>query len=160
MWEAEGGRPLTPPLPHAGPVSQAEFSPDGNRVLTLGGACLVSFGGFALAAVTGDPLVVMALTVFAQMGQSSIGNNFWPLPTAMLSGTAAAGGIALINSLGNLGGFFGPYVMGLIRNATGSFSVGMVVLACGTLVSAILVFVLGHDRRLEHVPMELAGHAD
>jgi len=78
----------------------------------------------------------------------------------MLSGTAAAGAIGLINSLGNLGGFFGPCVMGLIRNATGSSSVGMVVLACGTLMSAILVFVPGHGRRLEHVPAELASHAD
>lgn len=132
----------------------------GNRVLTVCTACLISFSGFALCALTGDPLVLMLLIVFASMGQSSIGNNFWPLPTAMLSGSAAAGAIGLINSLGNLGGFFGPYVMGLIRNATGSFSVGMVVLACGTLVSAILVFVLGHDRRLEHVPAELASHAD
>ncbi len=132
----------------------------GNRVLTLGTACLISFSGFALSALTGDPLVMMGLIIFAAMGQGSIGNNFWPLPTAMLSGAAAAGAIGLINSLGNLGGFFGPYVMGLIRNATGNFSLGMLVLACGTLMSAILVFALGHDRRLEHVPAELASHAD
>ena len=49
---------------------------------------------------------------------------FWSLPTAMLSGTAAAGGIALINALGNLGGFFGPYVFGLVRDATGQFHDG------------------------------------
>lgn len=78
----------------------------------------------------------------------------------MLSGTAAAGAIGLINSLGNLGGFFGPYVMGVIRNATGNFSLGMLVLACGTLMSAVLVFALGHDRRLEHVPEELTIEAD
>jgi MFS transporter, ACS family, tartrate transporter len=132
----------------------------GNRVATLGTACLVSFAGFALCALTGDPLVLMTLIIFASMGQGSIGNNFWPLPTAMLSGTAAAGAIGLINSLGNLGGFFGPYAMGLIHGATGSFSIGMVALACGTLVSATFVFILGHDRRLEHVPAELASAAD
>ncbi len=132
----------------------------GNRVLTLGTACLVSFGGLASCALTGDPWVLMGLIVFASMGQYSIGNNFWPLPTAMLSGTAAAGAIALINSLGNLGGFFGPYVMGVIRNSTGSFSLGLLALSCGALVSTILVFALGHDRRLEHVPGEMASHAD
>lgn len=132
----------------------------GNRVLTLGTACLVSFAGLASCALTGDPWVLMGLIVFASMGQYSIGNNFWPLPTAMLSGTAAAGAIALINSLGNLGGFFGPYVMGVIRNSTGSFSLGLLALSCGALVSTILVFALGHDRRLEHVPGEMASHAD
>ena len=103
---------------------------------------------------------MMTLIVFAQMGQSSIGNNFWPLPTAMLPGTAAAGAIALINSLGNLGGFFGPYAMGLISHATGNFSLGMLTLACGTLVSSIVVFALGHDRRLEHLPAEAAALAE
>jgi ACS family tartrate transporter-like MFS transporter len=58
-----------------------------------------------------DPVITMAMLVVAAMGQSSTGPCFWSLPTAMLSGTAAAGGIALINALGNLGGFFGPYIL-------------------------------------------------
>ena len=56
-----------------------------------------------------DPVLTMVMLVVASMGGSSTGPTFWSLPTAMLSGTAAAGGIALINALGNLGGFFGPY---------------------------------------------------
>jgi nitrate/nitrite transporter NarK len=71
----------------------------------------------------------------------------------MLSGSAAAGGIALINALGNLGGFFGPYLFGLIRDATGgSFTYGLMVLALGAVMSATTVLILGHDRRLEHIP--------
>jgi MFS transporter, ACS family, tartrate transporter len=132
----------------------------GNRVLTVGTACFVSFAGLALCAATGNPVVLFALIVFAALGQNSIGNNFWPLPTAMLSGTAAAGAIALINSLGNLGGFFGPYVVGLIRGATGNFTLALLALSAGALMSCIMVFILGHDRRLEHVPAELASHAD
>jgi len=54
---------------------------------------------------------MMVALVLAQMGQSSIAPTFWTLPTAMLSGTAAAGGIAMINAVGNLGGFLGPYMV-------------------------------------------------
>ena len=87
------------------------------------------------------------------MGSSSTGPTFWSLPTAMLSGTAAAGGIALINALGNLGGFFGPYVFGLLKDATGgSFTFGLVAIAMGPIMSALIVVKLGHDRRLEHIP--------
>jgi MFS transporter, ACS family, tartrate transporter len=100
-----------------------------------------------------DPVMTMVMLVVAAMGQSSTGPCFWSLPTAMLSGTAAAGGIALINALGNLGGFFGPYVFGLVKDATGgSFTFGLMAIALGPIMSAILVFYLGHDRRLEHIP--------
>ncbi len=75
----------------------------------------------------------------------------------MLSGTAAAGGIALINAVGNLGGFLGPYLMGIIKDATGSFTYGLLAIACGALVSSIVLVALGHDRRLEEVPAGRAG---
>jgi MFS transporter, ACS family, tartrate transporter len=86
------------------------------------------------------------------MGSSAIAPTFWTLPTAMLSGTAAAGGIALINAVGNLGGFLGPYLMGSIRDATGSFTIGLLAISMGALVSSIVLASLGHDRRLEEVP--------
>ena len=54
---------------------------------------------------------------------------FWTLPTAFLSGTAAAGGIAMINSIGNLAGFAGPYAMGWIKDSTGSYAGGLLSLA-------------------------------
>jgi len=98
-----------------------------------------------------DPVMTMTMLVVASIGQSSTGPCFWSLPTAMLSGTAAAGGIALINALGNLGGFFGPYVFGLVRDATGgNFTFGLFAIALGPIMSAIVVVCLGHDRRLEH----------
>jgi nitrate/nitrite transporter NarK len=92
------------------------------------------------------------------MGQASTGPTFWSLPTAMLSGTAAAGGIALINALGNLGGFFGPYLFGLVKDATGgSFMFALMVIALGPIMSAAVVLALGHDRRLEHIPARQAS---
>jgi hypothetical protein len=62
---------------------------------------------------------MMVVLILGIMGQYTIAPTFWPLPTAMLSGVAAAGGIALINAVGNLGGFLGPYMFGLIKDATG-----------------------------------------
>ena len=96
-----------------------------------------------------DPVMTMAMLA---MGQPSTGPCFWSLPTAMLSGTAAAGRIALINALGNLGGFFGPSIFGLVRDATGNFTMGLIAIALGPVMSAILVLLLGHDRRLEQIP--------
>ena len=60
------------------------------------------------------------------------------MPTAFLSGTAAAGGIALINSIGNLGGFVGPYIMGWFKEHTDSYSAGLRVLAAAFVVGGIL----------------------
>jgi ACS family tartrate transporter-like MFS transporter len=60
---------------------------------------------------------------------------FWAMPTAILSGAAAAPGIALVNSIGNLGGFFGPYLIGRSKTATGDFRGGL-LLAAGALIAS------------------------
>jgi nitrate/nitrite transporter NarK len=91
----------------------------------------------------------MATLILFQVAASGIAPTFWALPTAMLTGSAAAGGIALINSVGNLGGFLGPYTMGLVQDATGSFVIGLLTIAFGSVVAGIIVLALGHDRRLE-----------
>ena len=114
--------------------------------------------GLIATALMTDPVLTMVTLVIAAMGQASTGPTFWTLPTAMLSGTAAAGGIALINALGNLGGFFGPYLFGLVKDATGgSFMLALMVLALGPIMSAGIVLALGHDRRLEHIPSRSAA---
>jgi MFS family permease len=125
----------------------------GERSWHVAIAYSVSSAGLIATSLMVDPIMTMTMLVIAAMGQSSTGPTFWTLPTAMLTGTAAAGGIALINALGNLGGFFGPYVFGLIKDATGgSFTVGLIVIALGPIMSASVVLMLGHDRRLEHIP--------
>jgi ACS family tartrate transporter-like MFS transporter len=60
------------------------------------------------------------------------------MPTAFLTGTAAAGGVALINSIGNVGGFVGPYIVGYVKETTGNYMIGMLVLAATLLIAAIL----------------------
>jgi nitrate/nitrite transporter NarK len=121
----------------------------GERPLHAAAACLLNFAGLAACLFLRDPVLMMAALIIGQMGQSAIAPTFWTLPTAMLSGTAAAGGIALINAVGNLGGFLGPFMMGAIKDATGSFNIGLLSIATGALVGAVVLVFLGHDRRLE-----------
>ena len=64
---------------------------------------------------------------------------FWSLPTAFLRGDGAAAGIGLINAVGNLGGFIGPYLMGWLRDWSGDFATGLYALAGSALVSGALV---------------------
>jgi len=68
---------------------------------------------------------------------------FWTLPASMLRGTAAAGGLALLNSFSNLGGFFGPYLMGWARQQTGNFTLGMTLLAGMLIFAGISVLWIG-----------------
>jgi MFS transporter, ACS family, tartrate transporter len=115
-------------------------------------ACFVNFASLAICIFLQNPILLMVAIIISQMGQSAIAPTFWALPTAMLSGTAAAGGIALINAVGNLGGFLGPYMMGAIKDATGSFSIGLISIAMGTLVATIILLVMGPEKHAAEVP--------
>ena len=80
--------------------------------------------------------------------------TFWSLPTAFLSGTAAAAGIALINSVGNLGGYFGPDLIGTIRTAAhGAAEAAFFTLAGIALVGALIVIFLPRTQRASVAPM-------
>ena len=65
---------------------------------------------------------------------------FWPMPSIFLTGTAAAGAIALINATGNLGGYFGPFIVGWIKDSTKSFEAGLYFLSACSLMAAIITF--------------------
>jgi nitrate/nitrite transporter NarK len=82
---------------------------------------------------------------------------FWTLPAALLRGAAAAAGIALINAIGNIGGFAGPYAVGWIRQATGSFTWGLIFVAAGLLLTGIAVALLGHDTKAEYAEIPAPG---
>jgi MFS transporter, ACS family, tartrate transporter len=112
--------------------------------------------GIAVAAVVDEPTLKMAALTVAAFGVFSCLPVFWTLPAAFLSGSAAAAGIAIINSLGNLSGFAGPYAMGWIKDATGSFAGGLLVIAALVLVSLVAVLLLRHDHQLERAPAQAA----
>jgi len=108
-------------------------------------AALLSFCGLATSAYTADPrLAVVAFTLGAA-GTLAILPIFWTLPTAVLSGELAAAAIAIINSLGNLGGFAGPYLMGWIKSASGAFTYALLLVACGVLLSGVIALIVGQD---------------
>lgn len=105
--------------------------------------------GLGLAAVTPSPTMKMLFLCVAGFGFFAVLPVFWTLPTALLSGTAAAAGIAAVNSIGNLGGYFGPQIFGLLRDATGSDLTGLMFLAGCAVVGIVIVLVLGHNPALE-----------
>ncbi len=114
----------------------------GERRWHVAGPALVATIGFVASASVRSPVMALVALSVAASGVWGALGPFWTLPTAFLSGTAAAGGIALINSIGNVGGFVGPYAVGWIRDATGSFAAGLLVLAaalsCGAAIAASL----------------------
>ena len=81
---------------------------------------------------------------------------FWTLPTAFLSGASAAAGIAAINSIGNLAGFAGPFAMGWIKDQTGSYAGGLLLLSALGVMAIGIVLALGHDSTLERAPVAAA----
>jgi ACS family tartrate transporter-like MFS transporter len=103
--------------------------------------------GLAVASFDVAPAIALIAAALAVSGRWSCIPPFWGLPTAFLSGTAAAGGIALINAVGNLGGFVGPFAMGALKDLTGSYSVGLRVLAGAYVLGGIVVLSLGARAR-------------
>jgi nitrate/nitrite transporter NarK len=97
--------------------------------------------GFVVAASTGSTVIAIAALSVAAGGVLTCAPLFWSLPTAFLAGTGAAAGIALINSVGNLAGFASPYVIGALRDSTGSTAAGMYALAVMLVVGSLCVFV-------------------
>ncbi|MFA3835590.1 MFS transporter [Streptomyces aureus] len=98
--------------------------------------------GFSLAASwTGSTALSLVALSIAAAGVLTCAPLFWSLPTAFLSGTAAAAGLAVINSVGNLAGFVSPYMIGSLKDATDSTAIPMYVLALGLVIGAAAVLV-------------------
>jgi len=115
----------------------------GERKRHVAFCALVAATGLIVAAAFTHNLPLLVLSfAFSQVGQRSVMSVFWSIPPIVLGGTAAAAGIALINAVGNLGGFVGPSVMGWLRDATGGYSGGMLVLAAALLAAAALVVTI------------------
>jgi MFS transporter, ACS family, tartrate transporter len=121
-------------------------------------ACLAAAAGLALAGVANTAVSVITALTLVNVGISAAKPPLWSMPTLFLSGPAAATGIATINSIGNLGGFVGPAMIGWIKELTGSFLGGLYFVAALLVFSAILTLVLA--RSLQAAKREaLAAHS-
>ena len=106
----------------------------------LSGPLLMGLCGLMIATMAGGNAVIAVFGLsLATMGVLSGLPMFWPLPTAFLGSAAAAGGLALINSLGQIAGFISPFMVGWIKDATGSTTVALYILSGVLLLGAMLV---------------------
>jgi MFS transporter, ACS family, tartrate transporter len=97
----------------------------GRRALHFCISALIAALGFAIAAAGKSDVVVIFGFCLASGGVYAGLATFWTVPPIFLGGTAAAGAFALINSFGNLSGYYGPYMMGWMRQLTGDYKAGL-----------------------------------
>jgi ACS family tartrate transporter-like MFS transporter len=115
----------------------------GERRLHVAACALTAAAGLVLAAVFQNNIwLLTASFTLSQVGLRSFAGVFWAIPPQVLSGTAAAAGIALINAIGNLGGFAGPALIGVIYDATGGYGGGLLALTAVLVLEAMLVLAL------------------
>jgi MFS transporter, ACS family, tartrate transporter len=114
----------------------------GRKIKNLTLACLVAAVGLVIAIVTPSFWWSLLWITMALSGITSARAIFWTIPTRFLTGLAAAGGLAFINSVATLGGFVGPYAMGWLRDATGSFSAGLMAMASLLVLATLMSWSL------------------
>jgi nitrate/nitrite transporter NarK len=126
----------------------------GERRWHIALALFVGAAAFAASAIPGIPgsvgLVALSL---AAMGIVCANSIFWALPTGILSGAAAAAGIAWINSVGNLAGYVSPFVVGQIRDRTHSMVLALLVLSAAALVSGFVTLHVTRKKRPASAPL-------
>jgi MFS transporter, ACS family, tartrate transporter len=115
----------------------------GERRLHVAACALVTAAGLVLAVVFQHNMWLLVLSfTLSQMALRSFGGVFWAIPPQLLGGTAAAAGIALINSIGNLGGFVGPAAVGALHDMTGGYTGGLLAFIAALLIEATLIVMV------------------
>jgi D-galactonate transporter len=121
--------------------------------------CLVCAVGLASIGLFANyPPLAFAALVLATLGPVTAGASFWQFPSMLLAGTAAAGGIALINSIGSFSGFVAPFAIGWFRDRTGTTSAGLYVVAGLELIAGVLILVYMPKRRPRLSPISVERH--
>lgn len=115
---------------------------NGKKTLNLMLCCLLGALGMVMAAMLTQLMPALIGICIAVLGATTARAVFWSIPTRFLTGAAAAGGLAFINAVGTLGGFVGPFMVGWLKDVTGSFSLGILFMAGMLLLSAGMTWVL------------------
>lgn len=114
---------------------------------------LITAVGLILTAITPNPYLRLIFLCVASFGAFAVLPVFWSMPTAFLSGAAAAAGVAYINSIANIAGFVGSYLMGWLKDLTGTYDTGLLVIAGVCNVAAFAILCVHHDKELEQAPI-------
>ena len=118
-----------------------------NRIPYVCGALFLAAVGLAASAGAVSPLPSMLALIVTVVGILSFQATYWAIPSGFLTGRAAAVGLALIVSIGNLGGFAGPYAIGYLRESTKGFTVPLLTISAVLLLGAVVMFILGDPSR-------------
>lgn len=130
----------------------------GVRSWHIGVPALIGAVSVPLALQMGSPAATIGVITVTACAIFSALPNFWALPARFLSGAAAAAGIALINTVGNLAGFVAPYITGMAKDMTGSYQLPMLIVGAMMLMSAALAFAIGRTSQ-ERTPEAVAANA-
>lgn len=143
-----------------GTIAAGRISDRTGRRLPVAACCLVAgAAGIAGSAVAGSPVLALAALCLGATGFIAVQPVFWTQPAGLLTGAAAASGIALINSIGSVGGFVAPNIKAWADAATGSQTAGLYVIAALTLLGAGLLTGLHFQRRRGGRPGRPTGTA-
>ena len=119
----------------------------GERVFHVALPLLVGGAAFAWSAMSLPLALILIALTLATAGTYAASGTFWSLPTSILTGTGAAAGLALINSMGNISGLVGSPIIGAIKEETGSFTVALLFLAGVLILGALIALVFGAMQR-------------
>jgi ACS family tartrate transporter-like MFS transporter len=119
----------------------------GERILHVALPLFAAAGAFVWSAYAGPLAIVMVALTIATLGIYATIGTFWTLPSAILTGTGAAAGFALINSIAGCGGFVGPVVVGWLKGSTGDFSAALLFLAGSLALAGAVALWFGRGER-------------
>ena len=119
----------------------------GERIWHVALPLFLAGAAFAWSAATLPLALILVALTLATIGTYAAIGTFWSLPTSILTGTGAAAGLALINSMGNTGGLVGPPIIGAIKQGTGSFTAALLFLAGALVIGALIALMFGRAQR-------------
>ena len=126
-----------------------DASKRGLKTWHIAGPAVLGAVSVPLALLAGSPTATIAVITLTAMSIFAALPNFWTLPTRFLTGAAAAAGVALINTVGNLAGFSAPYLTGAVRDATGGYETPMLLVGLFMLASAVIMVLLARRSRTD-----------
>src|SRR5258708_2660956 len=130
----------------------------GERVWHCAGPLALAAIGLISSAYAGSPVLAMIAITVAAIGLYCSQPVFWSMPTGYLTGVAAAGGIAFINSIGNLGGFIGPFAVGWLKDhSSNGFQAGLTFLSACLLTGSVVAVIVGRRVPRIRAAEQIAG---